>query len=107
MTKSNGAITITAKGKGSTTPAARAALSAWCSKNQKLLVGLYERWLDEKDYEDIADYFKPIKPKLHKDMVNVTMTKKPFGFKFSFRGLDGYEIFVTSGRYGWRRVLVK
>lgn len=54
-----------------------------------MIVNLYWRWLDEKKYEDINEYGKVLSEKLG---FAVTMTKKPFGFKF-----DNYCVEVTGG----------
>ena len=46
------------------------------STHAELLCGLWERWQDEKDYEDINDYLAVIKnhlPSAYK------MSKRPFG----------------------------
>ena len=45
----------------------------------RTLTGLYWRWLDEKDYEDIEEYGAVISSTLG---FPVKMTKRPFGFKF-------------------------
>lgn len=46
---------------------------------RQFISGLYLRWLDEKEYEDIEDYGKALARQLG---FEVEMTKKPFGFKF-------------------------
>lgn len=55
------------------------------------LVNLYGRWLDEKEYEDFADYetvmrekFDSIPPEY--GLRFVKGTKRPFGFIFDWRG---------------------
>ena len=57
--------------------------------NIQLIVNLYWRWLDEREYEDINEYGKVIASKLG---FPVQMTKRPFGFKF-----DNYQAKVTGG----------
>lgn len=57
--------------------------------NAQLIANLYWRWLDEHQYEDIAEYGKVIEDKLG---FPVKMTKRPFGFTF-----DSYQAKVTGG----------
>lgn len=47
--------------------------------NVDFLTELYWRWLDEREHEDIEDYGRAIAKRLS---FAVTMTKKPFGFRF-------------------------
>jgi hypothetical protein len=48
---------------------------------------LYGRWQDEKEYEDINDYQKPLKSLLEKHNVTIVkMTKRPFGFRMIMEG---------------------
>lgn len=47
-------------------------------RTQDLLAYLYDRWQDEKKYEDIADYLQAIQ----RDVPNAyDITGEPFGFK--------------------------
>lgn len=57
--------------------------------NIKLITGLYWRWLDERECEDINEYGKVIAQELG---FPVKMTKRPFGFKF-----DGFQAKVVGG----------
>ena len=58
------------------------------------LVYLYDRWQDEKEYEDFAKYITAMKKdfKTHcetvpmKNAVYVKAGKRPFGFTFDFEG---------------------
>ena len=59
----------------------------------ELVVGLYCRWQDEKQYEDINDYAKPIVPIAEQHgLVFGRMSKHPFGFSFT---LDGRQFKYT------------
>lgn len=49
------------------------------NKKGVLLCNLWERWQDEKEYEDIEDYGKVIAKEL--GFKSVEMSKRPFGFK--------------------------
>lgn len=51
-------------------------------KKGQLVVNLYERWLDEKEYEDINEYGEYLEKQLGFDEDTLLMTKRPFGFKF-------------------------
>ena len=45
----------------------------------------YYRWQDELEYEDIKDYAKPLENIVSRIIgkdIKLTMTKRPFGFKF-------------------------
>lgn len=73
--------------------------------NDKLtlaMFNLYERWLDEHEYEDINDYAKVIKGVADKEGItlhNVSGTKRPFGIKFNFNG-NQYHFYVKrEGKY--------
>ena len=52
---------------------------------QDTIFNLYDRWQDEHDYEDIKDYAKPLENIVSRIIckdIKLTMTKRPFGFKF-------------------------
>jgi hypothetical protein len=52
-----------------------------------LVVSLYSRWQDEKEYEDIADYASVLTKAISPHGATLTkMTKKPFGFHFLAEG---------------------
>ncbi len=53
------------------------------------LGSLADRWQDESQYEDINDYRKVIEKRLPSDFKIDQMTKRPFGFRFTFRGSKG------------------
>ena len=58
---------------------------------------LWERWQDEKDYEDINDYAKVLAGSITKNTsfqpTNVTATKRPFGIKFTTQDGEKYHVF--------------
>ena len=47
-------------------------------KTSNFFFSLYERWQDEKEYEDIADYLKAIQNSIPEAY---SITKRPFGIK--------------------------
>ena len=52
---------------------------------QDTIFNLYDRWQDECEYEDIKDYAKPLEnivSRIIGEDIKLTMTKRPFGFKF-------------------------
>jgi len=53
-------------------------------KTSNFFFSLYERWQDEKEYEDIADYLTAIKKSIPEAYA---ITKRPFGIKC--KGSDG------------------
>jgi hypothetical protein len=55
---------------------------------------LHERWQDEKEYEDIADYAAPLQSVLPAECVIEKMTKRPFGCKLAVRGAP-FKLFLT------------
>ena len=65
---------------------------------------LYDRWLDESEYEDINDYGKAIVKTIAKefpscDIKLVQTTKEPFGVKVKING-STYSVWIKiKGRY--------
>ena len=65
---------------------------------------LYNRWLDEKDYEDINDYQLPLNAIAQKFGVTILkMNKKPFGCDFTVDGKT-YKISVSATRIKYQRI---
>lgn len=65
---------------------------------------LYNRWLDEMEYEDIKDYQLPLNPIAKKFGVTILkMNKKPFGCEFTVDGKT-YKITVSATRMQYRRI---
>lgn len=60
----------------------------------------YERWQDEKEYEDINDYATLFKDKVEKHGGKfLKMTKRPFGFKALIGGLT-FQFYANSKYIG-------
>lgn len=71
---------------------------------QNLLVMLYERWLDESEYEDIKGYSVNIIPEVQKaGGTFIKMNKRPFGFDFEL-GKNIYRFYVNSRFYGFKHL---
>lgn len=67
------------------------------------LVYLYDRWQDEKEYEDINDYSASLITKMPDGMEFVKMTKRPFGLQVKV-GQSTYQIRVTASELSWKLV---
>ncbi len=87
-----------------TTPANIAKIEAFLDLIQNLMLNLYDRWQDEKEYEDIADYAIPLRKHLPEGWTLQVMTKRPFGFKFDIGTEAVYTAFVKASGYGWSRI---
>lgn len=83
----------------------RKQLAATLFKDIKDVIdNLYCRWQDEKQYEDIKDYQKPLASFLTKaQATDVKMNKKPFGFTCKI-GDAIYQYTRTSREYGYSRI---
>ena len=58
---------------------------------------LYDRWQDEKEYEDFDNYVDVMKSYVTQDIEFVSASKRPFGFKFREKvSGDNYIISVNS-----------
>lgn len=58
-----------------------------------VLARLYERWQDESQYENIADYGAVIAKQLPAGVTLVGMHKRPFGFTFTDKvGLQKFTV---------------
>ena len=71
----------------------------------ELLVNLYGRWQDEKEYEDITSYAKPIFPAAMEHGVRILkMTKRPFGLQFVTPNGNTYKMWVTATSCSYKRI---
>ena len=70
-------------------------------QTQTLMANLYERWQDEKEYEDFADYEKVIKEAVDKigGITFIKGTKRPFGFQYELCGRRLQYAVKVKGRY--------
>lgn len=72
-------------------------------KIQDQMVELYDRWQDEKEYENIKSYGDILAKALPKQFSFVKMTKSPFALHFAIGDQVGYQFYVRAGDLGWRR----
>ena len=62
---------------------------------------LYDRWQDEKGYEDFNEYTNAMMKKMPDGAKLIKGTKRPFGVKFNYGGdiLQVYIKFEDHGKY--------
>lgn len=72
--------------------------------NKPWLFNLYDRWQDEREYEDWNEYKKYFET--HSGFKLVAASKRPFSFSFEHKDFPGavYQIKVTSRSIAWRRI---
>lgn len=77
------------------TPEKRAKyMDAFISSSETYLGTLYQRWQDEKEYEDINDYKKAMNTNIiPKDMALLSLDKK-FNLKLAIQGFP-YNVLVS------------
>ncbi len=69
----------------------RERITAMVTANADLIWNLSDRWADEREFEDIADYAVPIKAAF------------PAGFEFSIGTGAVYLVAATAKGLSWRR----
>jgi hypothetical protein len=72
-------------------------------KLQNLMMNLYSRWQDEKDYEYINDYGVNKKYVAEIGGEFIKMNKRPFGFVYKLENAI-YQVIVRSSRYEYKRI---
>lgn len=89
-----------------TLPHTKVRINEVFSAKADFLATLRDRWQDEKEYEDFADYVEAMKKALPADIHLVKMTKSPFGFTFTVDNQPGavYEMRATARQVRWGRV---
>jgi hypothetical protein len=71
----------------------------------KVMYNLYDRWLDESEYEDINEYGKAIVNSIHvhlphlKDVSLIKATKRPFGVKLQVGDKKAHIFTKIKGNY--------
>lgn len=71
------------------------------NKMLKHLGYLWERWQDEKEYEDWKDYIIAAKKVLPKDCIFISLSKRPFEMKFKLSDGRVAYIKITSREASW------
>lgn len=75
---------------------------------EKLIVNLWSRWLDEKEYEDFSEYSKVMESALKEkapDCTFIKSTKRPFGLIIQVPGMPYKTHLCATGKYlGWKGV---
>jgi hypothetical protein len=64
----------------------------------EFLTNLYERWQDEKQYENFNDYKKVIKQQM-KEFNIKNVTKRPFGIVFNYKDNEFFYGLKVDGKY--------
>ena len=73
-------------------------------KAVEIITNLYIRWQDEKEYEDINNYQKPLQKLADACKVRITkMTKRPFGCQFAV-GDKVFKLCMTAKSYSYKRI---
>jgi hypothetical protein len=68
-----------------------------------IVANLYGRWLDEKEFEDLEDYKKPLQKFAKKHGIKIVgVSKRPWGFKFT-EGEKEYFLGATSRQVFYKR----
>jgi hypothetical protein len=87
-----------------TTKENMARITAMFYSIEKTVIYLADRWQDEKEYENIADYGEVIKKELPEGFTFLKMNKRPFGFDFTI-GTDAvFAVCVSGSRYYLKRM---
>jgi hypothetical protein len=77
-------------------------------KIEERMVYLYGRWMDEREYEDFAEYEINMKATLYALNVPgvhfVKAMKRPFGFVFDYQWSKVIQISIKSSSYEWKRI---
>lgn len=89
-----------------TSPTNLALIEKTLNKMENTMLMLYERWKDEKEYEDIEEYGDRLAKFLPKNFQAGEMTSKPFALNFSIGGQKGYQFYMDNKEYGWRRKII-
>jgi hypothetical protein len=83
-------------------------LSVWMEANHQRLAYLFDRWQDEKEYEEWSDYamaMQKMVESLQPTFVILKYLKRPFGITFHPKSNSKrYIIFATAKHVGWRNM---
>lgn len=84
---------------------AKKTLKAILTGTSQLIGNLYSRWLEESEYEDIAEYGKVVKNALksYECVEFIKMTKRPFGFIIKIQGVS-FQFKMTIRSYSFKAI---
>lgn len=85
-----------------TTPEEKEFVARTMNSIMERLCYLYSRWLDEREYEDFAEYAKVMSTMLPAEMTFGKASKRPFGFTFSMNDKT-WQVSLTARNMSWRR----
>ncbi len=72
-----------------------ASVKAFFDEQKEFIGYLYDRWQDERDYEDIEEYAAALRKRAEKHGLKVVKAyRRPFGFTIK-TNTDSYRIKVT------------
>lgn len=77
------------------------AIEKYVDDNFDLLCYLYNRWQDEKAYEDINDYGQQFAAKFPEGWKLLKATKRPFGVQVEINGFK-CEITINARGFNWK-----
>jgi len=82
------------------------AINSFLNSVAPTIAYLYERWNDEREYEDFASYADALRAATIDGFKFLRATKRPFGFTFTANDFPGarYAMFATRHNIGWKRV---
>jgi len=80
------------------------AVDSFLNEGTETLSYLYERWQDEREYENINDYAKPLTALATKHGLKIEkMNKRPFGCDVSINNRK-FRVDVTARSMGWKEI---
>lgn len=89
----------------------QAANTAVFDKMSNIIAQLYDRWMDEKEYEDFNEYSKCMERILKEtcpDVKFIKATKRPFGCQVQIPGMPYQtQLQLANGYLGWAQVKKK
>lgn len=78
------------------------------NKLSELVANLYCRWMDEKEYEEFADYEAVLKKEVESRGAKfINGTKRPFGFICTIDEVHYHLTINAKGEYQWLRMAMK
>ena len=79
-------------------------INEFFARIEPLILNLYSRWHDEKEYENINDYEDVIHKTMPLGFSIIKMSKRPFGFTFDIGTGAVYQIKTNGKTIEWKRI---